>query len=228
MTMANSRKEKNDELDIKIGGIIRTAREKKGVSLRQFAKEIDITPSALSKWEKGQRSIDRASLSRIANLLSIDPQKLSTESIVSSNQDIERRLLTNADNVQIKYTFDDVHGLQAADELDITTIARQWLIEDVDTYTLIINSDVANKSVPNGHIAAIAPNLLPQHGELILCELDGTTHIRRFYTTPATTILEADSYNSDYLPIVVTKSDTSDFEIKGVVIGTISNQTKHL
>ncbi|MGM0112188.1 helix-turn-helix domain-containing protein [Enterococcus sp. DIV0187] len=212
----------------KIGSIVRTARESRGISVRSLAQQVNMNHSTLSRAERGQTDIDQPTLARIANLLNIATENLSTEPIVSSDEDISRRLLVDNSNIQIKYIFDDKNGLQDADELDTTTLAREWLIEDSDTYAVIMNSDVINKSAPMGYIVAIAPNLLPQDGEIILFQIDEVYHIRRYYTTPRTTILEPDSNDTTYETFVLTDNESHKFEINGVLIGAISNQNNHL
>ncbi|MGL9746397.1 helix-turn-helix domain-containing protein [Enterococcus sp. DIV0170] len=212
----------------RIGRIVRDARESHNMSVRGLAQQIDMNHSTLSRAERGQTDIDQPTLARIANLLNIDPRELSTESIVSYEDEIDRRLFADTDNVPIKYIFDDINGLHPAGELDVTSIARDWLIEDADIFTLILNSDVINNAILAGYIVAVAPNILPNNGEIILCEINGIQHVRRYYTTQNTTILDSDSRDSKYEPIILTtNNDSYKFEIKGVVVGAISNQTNH-
>lgn len=56
-----------------VGRMIREARQVRGISLRQLASQVGIHFSHLSKIENGKDQIGRDSLSRIAEVLGVDP-----------------------------------------------------------------------------------------------------------------------------------------------------------
>ena len=58
------------------GQIIRTKREAKGLLLRQVAAQLDIDQAILSKIEKGDRKPTRENISKLAEVLEIDKEKL--------------------------------------------------------------------------------------------------------------------------------------------------------
>jgi transcriptional regulator with XRE-family HTH domain len=61
-------------MSLQIGEKIREARQAKGISLRQLAKQIDIHFSHLSQIENGKDVVGRATLIRIAEELDADPE----------------------------------------------------------------------------------------------------------------------------------------------------------
>jgi len=220
--MSVQKKELNDAFNKKIGSIIRSAREEHGISVRQFAKNIDVSPSAVSKWETGQRSVDRATLARIANLLNIDSSLFGTDYVYDIQDDYNKRAFSDIENVQIKYIFTDNDLIQSSD-IDVTTISRDWMIDDAEVFTIVVDSDVINKAIPKSTIAAIAPNIFPDNGNIVLVKYADKYYLRRMYTTPNSVVLEADSTNEKYDPIFITSDDAKKLEIIGVAIGFISN-----
>lgn len=58
------------------GATIRELREKKGLLLRQMAAELDIDTALLSKVERGERSIRKEQVIRIATIVGADKKDL--------------------------------------------------------------------------------------------------------------------------------------------------------
>lgn len=58
------------------GAIIRELREKKGLLLRQVAAELDIDTALLSKVERGERSIKKEQVIRIAEIIGAEKYNL--------------------------------------------------------------------------------------------------------------------------------------------------------
>ncbi len=63
----------------KVGEIIRSKREEKGLLLRQLAAMIDIDTAILSKIERGERKARREQINRIAKALELDKENLMIE-----------------------------------------------------------------------------------------------------------------------------------------------------
>lgn len=58
------------------GATIRELREKKGLLLRQVAAELDIDTALLSKVERGERSIKKEQVIRIAEIIGAEEKEL--------------------------------------------------------------------------------------------------------------------------------------------------------
>lgn len=56
----------------RLGKTLRGAREVAGLSLRRVAKLADLSPSALSHTENGERAVGEDALSRLAHVLRLD------------------------------------------------------------------------------------------------------------------------------------------------------------
>ncbi|MCL2586896.1 MAG: helix-turn-helix domain-containing protein [Firmicutes bacterium] len=58
--------------EIEIGGKIAQGRKEKGLSQSQFAEMLNISPQAVSKWERGESLPDIIMLGKIANVIGMD------------------------------------------------------------------------------------------------------------------------------------------------------------
>lgn len=63
----------------KVGEIIRSKREEKGLLLRQLAAMIDVDTAILSKIERGERKARREQIDKIAKALDFDKENLLIE-----------------------------------------------------------------------------------------------------------------------------------------------------
>lgn len=63
----------------KVGEIIRSKREEKGMLLRQLAAIVDVDTAILSKIERGERKARREQIEKIANALELDNEDLLIE-----------------------------------------------------------------------------------------------------------------------------------------------------
>ena len=63
----------------KVGEIIRSKREEKGLLLRQLAAIVDVDTAILSKIERGERKARREQIEKIANALELDNEDLLIE-----------------------------------------------------------------------------------------------------------------------------------------------------
>jgi len=63
----------------KVGEIIRSKREEKGMLLRQLAAMVDVDTAILSKIERGERKARREQIEKIASALELDNENLLIE-----------------------------------------------------------------------------------------------------------------------------------------------------
>ncbi|WP_075216100.1 XRE family transcriptional regulator [Mongoliimonas terrestris] len=56
-----------------LGQVLRNARKRKGMVLRQVAEAVGVSPQAVGQWERGQNDISMENLRSVAQVLGIDP-----------------------------------------------------------------------------------------------------------------------------------------------------------
>ncbi len=54
-----------------VGKLIRTARQKKGLTQRQLAERLDVSQGCISNWEQGDRSPGRVHIAALATQLGV-------------------------------------------------------------------------------------------------------------------------------------------------------------
>ncbi len=59
-------------MNMDLGKALKTLREKKGISLRRLAAQMNISPSTVSRWENGSRLPDDATIIRLSEILGAD------------------------------------------------------------------------------------------------------------------------------------------------------------
>ena len=59
------------EFDAQLGEILRTERERRGLSQREIARRIGVSKSAVSLWESGARSMAAVSLAKYCAVLGV-------------------------------------------------------------------------------------------------------------------------------------------------------------
>lgn len=76
--------ERPGDLDAAIGERVRHVRKAAGVTQEQLAGALGVTPTAVSYWENGKRSITPSTMVRVARALSVEVAALLPESWVRS------------------------------------------------------------------------------------------------------------------------------------------------
>ena len=59
-----------------IGDFLRKARNAKGLLLDDVADAVGVTPTTVSRWERGSRNVSPKYFDKISQVLEVDPQKL--------------------------------------------------------------------------------------------------------------------------------------------------------
>ena len=79
-------------MEINIGKIIREARMDMNIAQKELAKEIGVTPAALSAWEKNKRNPPAPALIKLANRLGIVDQLFAKHNDKSTSDDEIKKL----------------------------------------------------------------------------------------------------------------------------------------
>lgn len=70
----------------RLGGEIRSAREARKISLRQFAPEVELSASYYSKVERGEVLAEISTYERICKALGLDPEKVFPKALVIDSE----------------------------------------------------------------------------------------------------------------------------------------------
>ena len=96
--------------------LIRAARERAGLTQRQLAEALGVTPAQVSHWENGLRSIDVKLLERIANLTFSDFSEM-------IGTPTENATLERPDEIELVRTYRRLSERQQKNLLDLLRVS---------------------------------------------------------------------------------------------------------
>lgn len=77
------------------------SRKKLGISQRSLAKELDVTHSAVQKWENGENSPDSNNLTKMADLFGVSTDWLLGRDVLKDHHDCKQYLLGEQDRSRL-------------------------------------------------------------------------------------------------------------------------------
>jgi repressor LexA len=192
-----------------IGEMIREARQAKGISLRQLAKQIDIHFSHLSKIENGKDVVGRATLIRIAEELDADPEFMLGE---AGHQAMPFRLLGSvAAGVPIE-AIEDVESFDLTTAFDPTT---HFLLR-VKGDSMILDG------INDGDLAVVKQASTARNGDTVVAIVDGDeATLKRFEKRKDKIVLKP--ANDDMTEMIF---PASNVEIRGILSGVIRTSVR--
>lgn len=192
-----------------IGEMIREARQAKGISLRQLAKQIDIHFSHLSKIENGKDVVGRATLIRIAEELDADPEFMLGE---AGHQAMPFRLLGSvAAGVPIE-AIEDVESFDLTTAFDPTT---HFLLR-VKGDSMILDG------INDGDLAVVKQASTARNGDTVVAIVDGDeATLKRFEKRKDKIVLKP--ANDDMTEMIF---PASSVEIRGILSGVIRTSVR--
>lgn len=108
-----------------LGNLLRTAREKSGLTLAEIANKMEVTPMTIQRYEKGERKINTEKIRLLCKFYSVNPEELMQNAVNNSD-------LTNA-----KYPSSNKFNISE----DILAVVDLMLHTDSETqryiYTLV-------------------------------------------------------------------------------------------
>jgi repressor LexA len=192
-----------------IGEMIREARQAKGISLRQLAKQIGIHFSHLSKIENGKDVVGRETLIRIAEELGADPEFMLGE---AGHQAMPFRLLGNvAAGVPIE-AIEDVESFDLANTFD----PHEHFLLRVKGTSMILDG------INDGDFAIVRQASTARNGDTVVAIVDGNdATLKRFEKRKDKIVLKP--ANDDMTEMIF---PASSVEIRGVLSGVIRTSVK--
>lgn len=186
-----------------IGDRIREARQARGISMRQLAREVGIDHSHLSKIENGRDTIGRKSLLRIAEALGMDADLALGE---AGRQTMPFRVLGDiAAGVPIE-AIEDVETFDLSKEFDPHT-----------HFLLRVKGDsMIQDGINDGDLAIVRHVDTADTGDTVVAIVDGEATLKRLKKNRQTVLLIP--ANDSMAPM---KYPADDVEIRGVLAGVI-------
>lgn len=187
-----------------VGGMIREARQARGISLRQLASKVGIHFSHLSKIENGKDQIGRKPLVKIAEELGVDPDLMLGE---AGHQAIPFRVLGNI-----------AAGLPIEAIEDVETFDLTRIFDPHDHFLLRVrgNSMILD-GINDGDLAIVRHTNVAKNGDIAVAVVDGAeATLKRYRKVKCTvTLIPA----NDQMKAM--EYPASRVDIRGVFVGLV-------
>lgn len=190
--------------------IRRLRREVVGLTQRELAERVGVSPSAVTHWERGSVAPRTDRLGQIAEALGVD------------ERDLVGDVATREEPVDAIVPL-----ILSADGADVTVASSVELPESValahrNARAILVRDDAMDRVLPVGMVAVFDPDMESANGRIVVVqrELD-VIAIRRWYRGTNTTLLVADSY-AHHDDIVV--RDGEPCQVLGVVVWVQSRE----
>lgn len=194
---------------LKIGRLIKNRREALGLSQQDVANHVNVTKSAISRWESGEvKNMGRSKIQKLAEVLKLSP--------------VDIVLGKKTDSIIIHKTKKvPLLGSIAAGEPILACEEHSVYIEvgydvDVDFCLRVKGDSMIDARILDGDLVFVRQQPIVENGEIAAILIDGEVTLKRFYKNGNGVILKPE--NSKYQPRYYTEKDFKDIKILGKAI----------
>lgn len=199
----------NIEQYLRIGNLIKNRRETLGLSQQEVAEYVDVTKSAISRWESGEvENMGRSKIQKLSEILKISPV-----SIVLGEE------MKNTISYKTKKV--PMLGEIAAGEPILADEHCEYYIEvdenlNVDFCLKVKGDSMIDARIQDGDIVFIRRQPVVENGEIAAVLIDDEVTLKRFYRNDGLVMLRPE--NSNYQPLMFTAADFKNIRILGKAI----------
>lgn len=200
----------NEGLNKKIGDMLQERRESLGLSQQNVADYVNVTKSAISRWENGEvGNIGRSKIKKLSEILKVSPAN-----IVLGEEFEYQELPIRTKKVPF-------YGNIAAGEPMYVHEEKATYMEveedfNVD-FCLKVNGDsMIDARIMDGDIVFIREQPIVENGEIAAVLIDDEVTLKRFYKNDGLIMLRPE--NSKYEPLMYTEKDFKQVSILGKAI----------
>ena len=187
-----------------IGEQIREARQARGISLRQLAKQVGIHFSHLSKIENGKDTVGKTSLTRIAEELGVDPDLMLGE---AGHKSMPFRILGNIAAGMPIEAIEDVESFDLSNVFD----PREHFLLRVRGDSMILDG------INDGDLAIVRHANEVKDGDTVVALVDGgEATLKRYKMEKGKVVLTPANKHMKAM-----KYPASNVEIRGLLVGVL-------
>lgn len=190
--------------------------DNRGWNQIELSEKSGIPKSTINGYIKGTSLPTPGNSEKLAKALNVEKDKIDPR----FKEDVSADLVIPISTEEVSATI-PIYGVIPA---GYPSVAEENIIGDlpipdaiknkygIDTLLgLMIIGDSMNKVVPNGYISVLHKTLDVKNGDIVGVMINGyDATLKRVYKTNNSIILEPDSYNPDYRPVVFDCTDLSD------------------
>jgi len=184
-----------------IGEKLKKLRVAHQYSQMQIAMKLSVSRSLVSLWESNRRKPDYLDLIKLANIFCISLDSLTTSYVDEEvNNVLANALLVNIISEEALLNKDDTQIMGS-----IHIVSK--VLKPKKLFGLKVSSECMNKVVVKGMIALFEECDCVSNDDIVVAALaDEKIVIHRYFKLHNKVVLEPDSYDASYLPLVVEES----------------------
>ena len=172
--------------------LIKTGRERLGMTHAQFADAVGVSRGAVQQWEKGTTAPKRSHQKRVADALGVSVAELMNQSVTDQKTIREVATLGSA-VVPLPHLNKDEAGMferYLNGELEPEKTHEVWAMpsyfQGVPVFALTIDDDMMEPLIPKGAYVVIGVGVPHQSGDKVFIRENGSWLIRRLLVDGAT------------------------------------------
>lgn len=211
-----------------VGNNIRTLRESRRLTQKEFADALGVTKESVSRWESDKMAVRDRHIAKMMELFGV-----SKEDIVSPDYGLYAQA---SGRPRIEYSFINmessnkesfapllgrVHACKAVEPeiLDRDIPAPYQIMKNhKNAYFVEVEGTCMSKVYPEGCLVLIDPDKVPQSGSIAVVSIDGSDYImRRVLIGANTLVLSPESYEDKWTDIVIDSKEHT-VEMVGTVV----------
>lgn len=183
--------------------IIRTGRERLGMTHAQFAAAVGVSRGAVQQWEKGDTAPKRGHQKRVADVLGITVAELMNQSV--PDQKVIRDTVNLSSGIKMIPRLDrktaGMHETYTKEGKQTPTQFAYVMKAQIDgLFAYYVDDDVMEPRIPKGCDVVIRTDLLPKHGHYVLVQDGDEAYIRRLVVDGQTQMIESPKYPARPMP----------------------------
>ena len=194
--------------------IVRTSRERLGLTQEELAIKLDVSRPAVGSWESGKAKPRLDKLTQLANLFGMQVSELIDEDgnvatipFRGTSAMVPMRILGKTHAGTPTEEIEDIKLVEVPE-----TVARNH----PDAFMLQVEGDCMNRSYPDGCLVMVDPTVSPWNGCAVVAEPGvGESVLRRYMRGQSSMMLAADSFSA-YDDMVFSGED--EVKLVGVVV----------
>lgn len=201
----------NKELNKKIGNIIKNRRKSLGLSQQAVADYMNVSKSAISRWESGQvDNMGRSRIQQLSGVLNISPASI----VLGKEVKNDNILPFQTKKVPILGKIAAGEPILCNEETEAYILVNEDLHID---YCLKVEGDsMIEARIHDGDLVFIRQQPVVENGEIAVVLIDNEVTLKRFYKDKNLIMLKPE--NSKYKPLMYTKEDFKQVRILGKAI----------
>ncbi len=209
-----------------IGENIKNLRERKGLTQKELATNLNISASAIGMYEQGRRIPDVETLQQFSNFFQVSIDELLGENPARFiKHDDEHKILIKKNGLQVGALVPILGCIRAGYPMMAEENIEGYMFIDKPNaedyfYLRVTGDSMINAGIPDGSLALIHSQSYAENGDIVACMVDEeNATLKRFRKQGKTVVLIPE--NPNYEPIVLDSREFNSNYGRAHILGVL-------